>query len=63
MKNNAARLLQVIGVALLAVGILFALDGLLPMRSQGSNPSWAEVAIGVTIMTLGWLLRHLRTAH
>lgn len=57
MRQIAYRLLQIFGIVLLVLGVIFIGDGLLPLRSHGPNPSWVEVAAGVTFTVIGWILR------
>jgi hypothetical protein len=38
-------------------GALFAVDGLLPVRSVGPNPSWLEFVLGAVICSVGWFVR------
>ena len=46
------------------MGVLIIIDGLLPMRSDGPNPSWREVAAGAVTAIVGvsvlWLVRRIR---
>lgn len=44
------RLAGIVGVC---GGGLLINDGLLPMRSHGPNPSWAEVRLGVCVTCVG----------
>ena len=46
-------------IVLLVFGVLFTLDSLLPLRSHAPNPSWFEVAIGVALAVVGWILRRV----
>lgn len=48
----------------IGIGVLFIIDGLLPMRSDGPNPSWREVTAGsVTVIVGVSLLRSVRRIH
>jgi hypothetical protein len=42
---------------LLLLGGLCIFDGLLPIRSAGPSPSWAEVLIGLVIVACSWCIR------
>lgn len=59
MTKFGSSALRFCGVVLLVVGILFAADGLLPLRSGGPNPSWVEFMIGAVICIVGWLFRRV----
>jgi hypothetical protein len=43
----------------MVLGLLIAVDGLLPMRSVGPNPSWIEFVLGIVICSVGWFVRRL----
>lgn len=43
----------------IGIGVLIIIDGLLPMRSDGPNPSWREVAGGAVTAVVGVSLLRL----
>ena len=57
MSHLPSRLMRITGLALLVLGILLVLDGLLPTRSDGPNPSWLVATVGVVLCVAGWMLR------
>jgi hypothetical protein len=59
MKRIAAKSLRFLGAFVAVCGWLLVLDGLLPMRSHGPNPSWGEISLGVMVAApgiMGWLI-------
>jgi hypothetical protein len=59
MKRIAAKSLRFLGAFVAVCGWLLVLDGLLPMRSHGPNPSWGEISLGVMVAApgmVGWLI-------
>jgi uncharacterized membrane protein HdeD (DUF308 family) len=48
-----------LGVVAMLAGVLLLLDGLLPVRSHGTNPSWLEVAVGLLIGVAGFVMRRM----
>ena len=59
MSQITSRLLQILGLVLIVFGFLSVADGVLPMRSHGSNLSWAEIVIGVVLIIAGWIVRRV----
>jgi hypothetical protein len=49
--------LAIIGLLLIIFGGLFVIDGILPTRSLGSNPSVLEMILGVGMGLIGWFIR------
>jgi hypothetical protein len=47
----------IIGLLLIIFGGLFVIDGILPTRSLGSNPSVLEMILGVGMGLIGWFIR------
>jgi hypothetical protein len=47
----------IIGLLLIIFGGLFVIDGILPTRSLGPNPSVLEMILGVGMGLIGWFIR------
>jgi hypothetical protein len=61
MKAFLLACLVVLSRLVIGMGVLFIIDGLLPMRSDGPNPSWREVVLGAVTAIFGvCLLRFMR---
>ena len=54
MRSLTKSIVALIGIVALLAGVLLLLDGLLPLRSLGRNPSWPEVAVGLLISVAGF---------
>jgi hypothetical protein len=50
----------IIGLLLIIFGGLFVIDGILPTRSLGPNPSVLEMILGVGMGLIGWFIRQKR---
>ena len=57
MRTAAKSILALLGILIMLAGGALFLDGLLPLRSHGANPSWLEVVAGLVIGGGGFLLR------
>lgn len=58
MRSLTKSVLALFGIVVMLAGGTLLLDGLLPLRSHGANPSWLEVIVGLLIIGAGFLLRH-----
>ena len=57
-------ILTVLGLLAMLAGIALLMDGLLPTRSKGPNPSWLGVVVGFGIGFAGFAVRRMaRRAH
>jgi len=57
MKSSVKTSLIVVGLLLITVGCFLVLDGMLPTRSAGKNPSLLEIIAGLGLVIFGWLAR------
>jgi hypothetical protein len=57
LKLSVAYSLIIIGLLLVIIGGGLVLDGMLPTRSKGPNPSPFEIIVGLGLVLLGWLAR------
>lgn len=58
MRSFAISVSAVLGLMAMVAGVVLVLNGLLPLRSHGPNPSWLEVVCGLLLGIAGFLLRH-----
>ena len=59
MRSRSKTIAGLFGLLAMVVGIALLLDGLLPMRSHGPNPSALEVAVGFVIGLAGFVVRRM----
>jgi uncharacterized membrane protein len=59
MSPVSRTILALLGLLAMLAGIALLVDGLLPTRSHGPNPSWLEVMVGVFMVLAGFVVRRI----
>jgi hypothetical protein len=59
MRSLTKSIMALLGILAMVASVLLLLDGLLPVRSHGTNPSWLEVAVALLIGVAGFLVRRM----
>ena len=59
MRSLSRTIAALFGLLAMLAGIALLLDGLLPIRSHGPNPSGLEVVAGFVICLAGFLVRRV----
>ncbi len=59
MSPVSRTILALLGLLAMLAGIALLLDGLLPTRSHGPNPSWLEVVVGFVMGLAGYVVRRI----
>jgi hypothetical protein len=57
MRTFVKVLFAFFGLSSQLLGVLFVLDGFLPLRSHGPRFSPLEVALGLVLVLAGWYIR------
>jgi hypothetical protein len=57
MRSACKTILALLGLLAMLAGILFFVDGLLPIRSHAPNPSGLEMVVGFVAALAGFLVR------
>ena len=61
MRSISRTIVAIVGLLVMLAGIGLFVDGVLPTRSHGPNPSVFEIAVGVVMGVAGFFVR--RQAH
>ena len=59
MRRLIAYGIATTGLLLIMFGIFTLFDGILPMRSHGPNPLYAEIVTGILVGGVGWFIRYV----
>jgi len=59
MRSTSKSFTALFGLLIMLVGLALLLDGLLPIRSHGPNPSIGELVAGLAICLTGFLVRRM----